>query len=81
MPSPQYQADIERIRQLKLQQFEEGLKAKTSVPLPQAPHRPLPAAAPSLGPPRHTDPIAGVMTAPGAGCKRPALAAARASGR
>ena len=30
----QYQADAERIRQLKLQQFEEALKAKTSVQLP-----------------------------------------------
>jgi type IV secretion system protein VirB10 len=57
--SPQYQADIERIRQLKLQQFEEGLKAKTSVPLPQAPHRPLPATAPPLGPASNADPIAG----------------------
>jgi type IV secretory pathway VirB10-like protein len=58
MPSPQYQADIERIRQLKLQQFEEGLKAKTSVPLPQMQNRPLPAAAPSVTAP-NTDPVAG----------------------
>ena len=35
----QYQADAERIRQLKLQQFEEALKAKTSVQLPQTAQR------------------------------------------
>ncbi|MEP6606537.1 MAG: TrbI/VirB10 family protein [Nitrosospira sp.] len=56
--NPQYQADVERIRQLKLQQFEEGLKAKTSVQLPQPQARIPPDAALSSVPP-NADPIAG----------------------
>lgn len=42
----QQQADVERIRQLKLQQFEEALKAKTGVQLPQARERAAPPATP-----------------------------------
>ena len=57
LPSPQYQADIERIRQLKQQQFEEALKAKTGVQLPQTQNRPTPDAGLTVTP-ANPDPMA-----------------------
>ena len=61
LPSSPQQADAERIRQMKQQQFEEALKAKTGVQLPQARERTLPNTAmqrPAEAP-ANTDPIAG----------------------
>ncbi|MEP6879620.1 MAG: TrbI/VirB10 family protein, partial [Nitrosospira sp.] len=58
-PPPQSQADMERIRQMKQQQFEEGLKAKTSVQLPQTHNRAMPPDTGLTGVPAITDPIAG----------------------
>lgn len=57
MPTPQYQVDIERIRQLKQQQFEEALKARTRVQLPQAQNRPAPDAGLPVAP-ANPDPMA-----------------------
>lgn len=57
----QYQADAERIRQLKQQQFEEALKAKTSVQLPQMREQPAPHAVLAANPgmsPASSDPAA-----------------------
>ena len=60
-PSSQHQADVERIRQMKLQQFEEALKAKTGVQLPQARERAAPHTTTIQRPaeiPASTDPTA-----------------------
>lgn len=54
----QHQAERERIRQMKQQQFEEALKAKTGVQLPQPRERAMPDIGLS-GTPPNTDPIAG----------------------
>jgi type IV secretion system protein VirB10 len=45
LPASQHQADMERIRQMKQQQFEEALKAKTGVQMAQLRERSAPEAA------------------------------------
>lgn len=60
LPTTQYQADMERIRLMKQQQFEEALKAKTGVQMAQPRERAAPNAA-SVRPadlPANADPAA-----------------------
>ncbi|SOD42745.1 TrbI/VirB10 family protein [Nitrosovibrio sp. Nv4] len=45
LPASQHQADVERIRQMKQQQFEEALKAKTGVQMAQPRERSAPNAS------------------------------------
>ncbi|SDA23355.1 type IV secretion system protein VirB10 [Nitrosospira sp. Nsp18] len=60
LPSSQHQTDMERIRQMKQQQFEEALKAKTGVQIAQPREHSAPDAASGRPAdlPAHTDPAA-----------------------